>query len=547
MRHAAIVAVFLAALLPAAAPRPADEDEKLLRANGLPTDGPGLLDYLRKRIASPLSEERLRQLIEQLGDDTFARREEASQQLLLLGRAARPQLRAALTHADPEVRARAGRCLRQIGNDGASTRVLAAAMRVVGRRAPPGAAAMLVQQMPALAAEPVAPAAREALAALAVRGGKADPAVVAALADANPQRRHASALALLAAGGGDALPALRRRLADDDRDLRLDVALGLARLREKEAIPVLIAELDRPFTPRYGQAEEVLARLAGDKAPALADAEANTRREYRKAWERWWKEAGPTADLSVLDDRDGLVGRTVVVLLDENQILDLDADNKVRWKIDGVQMVLDVQPLPGDRVLLAEYNGRRVTERTSKGAVVWEVRSDEPLTAQRLANGHTLIATKDGLTEVDRDGREVFQYAAPAGTAIMRARKLLAGDVLLISQVGGQTQFVRLDPYGQEVRRFNVDVGTSGGRLDVTRSGNVLIPEMYSNRVVEYDPHGRPVRSLPIEQPIACVALPNGNVVVTSMTQKRAVELDRENKEVWQYRRDTKVTRAVRY
>lgn len=550
MRHAAIVAVLLTAvgLLPSAAPRPVDEDEKLLLANGLPIDGPGLLDHLRKRFASPVTEERLKQLVEQLGDDKFTTREQASQQLLLIGRPARPVLqKAAINHPDLEVKARATRCLRRIGGDRLSTRVQASALRLLGRRNPEGAAAILVQQMPALANEPFAPAAREALAALAVRDGKAAPAVLAGLADANSERRHAAAMALLRAGVSDALPALRKRLTDDDRDVRFDVALGLARLREKEAIPVLIAELDKPFTPRFGQAEEILVRLAGDKAPTLPDADDDSRRDYRKVWEKWWKDAEPTADLSALDDRDKLLGRTVVVLLDDNQILDLDAANKVRWTIDRVQMVLDVQPLPGDRVLLAEYNGKRVTERTSKGHVVWEVKADEPLAAQRLPNGHTLIATKAGLSEVNRDGREVFQYAAPAGTAIMRARKLPGGDVLMITQVGGGTLFVRLDAYGQEVKRFGVDVGTSGGRLDVTKSGNVLVPEMYSNRVVEYDVNGKVVRAFNIEQPIACVALPNGNVVVTSMTQNRAVELDRSNKEVWQYRRDTKVTRAIRY
>ncbi|MFO0846463.1 MAG: PQQ-binding-like beta-propeller repeat protein [Gemmataceae bacterium] len=551
MRHAAITTAVLslaAGLLTSAAPGPApDADERLLVESGLPADGPGLLDYLRRRFASPLTEGRLRQLIEQLGDDAFVKREQASRQLVLIGRPARPLLTEALKHSDLEVRHRAGRCLRQIGGDGMSSRVLAAALRVLARRNPDGAVAMLVEHMPALGEEPFAPAAREALASLAVRDGKAHPAIAAALTNAVPARRHAAAVALLRAGGADQGPALLRRLADDDRDVRFDVALGLARLGKKEAIPVLIAELDQKVTPRFGQAEELLLRLAADKGPTLADAEDDTRRDYRKAWERWWRENEASADLSALRGPGRLLGRTVVVLLDDNQVLGLGADDKVRWKIDRVQMVLDVQPLPGDRVLLAEYNGKRVTERTSKGQVVWEVKADEPLAAQRLPDGHTLVATKDALVEVDRDGREVFQYAPPAGTTIMRASKLPGGDVLLVTQVGVGTQLVRLDALGQEAKRFVVDVGTSGGRLDVTAAGHVLVPEMYSNRVAEYDRAGQVVRTLPIDQPIACVVLPNGNVVVTSMTQKRAVELDRSNKEVWQYRRDTRVTRAVRY
>jgi hypothetical protein len=49
-----------------------------------------------------------------------------------------------------------------------------------------------------------------------------------------------------------------------------------------------------------------------------------------------------------------------------------------------------------------------------------------------------------------------------------------------------------------------------------------------------------------VEEPVAAVRLPNGNTLVTSMTQNRAVELDRAGKEVWQYKGETRVTRAFR-
>jgi hypothetical protein len=47
-------------------------------------------------------------------------------------------------------------------------------------------------------------------------------------------------------------------------------------------------------------------------------------------------------------------------------------------------------------------------------------------------------------------------------------------------------------------------------------------------------------------QPIAAVRLTNGNTLVTSFNQTRAVELDRTGKEVWEYKTDTRVTRAFR-
>ena len=52
--------------------------------------------------------------------------------------------------------------------------------------------------------------------------------------------------------------------------------------------------------------------------------------------------------------------------------------------------------------------------------------------------------------------------------------------------------------------------------------------------------------ALPVEQPIAAVYLANGHWLVTSMSHNRAVEFDRAGKEVWEYRRNSRVTRAVR-
>lgn len=535
----------LAAAAPSAA-APADDDEKLLREHRAPTDGPGLLDYLRRRFTTSVSDQVIRALIEQLGDDSFEKREEASRRLTALGPRAKKQLQDALRHDDLEVRARAAACLRQLDRDGVSNQLLAAAVRVLARRAPAGAAALLLDQLPALGDDPLVAEIREVLPALALRGGKAEPALVDALKDRNALRREAAALALARVDAPGVRPALRGLLADPERLVRQRVAMALARLGEKEAIPVLIEQMDQPLSPAFGHVEEVLMQLAGPRSPHLADDSEAARRRYRQAWQAWWKETAARADLRVLAAPDRAAGGTVVVLLDDNQILDLDSDNKVRWKIDDVQMPLDLQRLPGDRVLLAEYKANRVTERNRKGEVVWQRKVEEPLVAQRLVNGHTLIANRREVIEIDAAGKQVFSYAPPAGAQIMRACKVPGGDVLLVTQLG-VTRFHRISRFGKDLRAFGVEVGTSGGRLDVLPSGNVLVPEMYNNRICEYDNDGRIVREVVVQQPITAAALPNGHILATSMTEKRAVELNRAGKEVWEYRRDTRVTRAVRY
>lgn len=534
-------------LLTAADPDPGlADDERTLRAHKVPTDGPALLAYLRKRFTTAVGDERIKALIEQLGDDSFEQREEASRQLAALGTRAKKLLQDALRHADLEVRTRAAACLRQLDRDSVSNQLLAAAVRVLAERRPAGAAALLLEQLPAVGDDPLAVDIRAALVPLAVRGGKADPAVTAALKDGSPVRREAAALALAAGGAADALPGLRGLLADADRAVRLNVALALARLGEKAAVPVLIAEMDQPPSPRFGQAEDLLMQLAGSKSPRMAEDDEPARKQYRRDWEAWWKTSSAAADLAGLAQRMRPVGNTVVVLLDDNQILELDATRKPRWKIDDVEMPLDLQRLPGDRVLLAEYKANRITERTSKGEIVWTRKVDEPLVAQRLPTGNTLIANRREVIEIDPAGKQLFSFSPPGGAQIMRACKVPGGDILLVTQLG-VTRFLRINRFGKDVCGFAVEVGTSGGRLDLTPTGTVLVPEMYNNRVCEYDADGRIVREMSVQQPITAVLLPNGNVLATSMTEKRAVELTRSGREVWEYRRDTRVTRAVRY
>ncbi|MFM7151708.1 MAG: HEAT repeat domain-containing protein, partial [Gemmataceae bacterium] len=367
-----------------------------------------------------------------------------------------------------------------------------------------------------------------------------------ALKDPVSSRRGAAATALLKVPGGDHLAEVRKLLFDPDAEVRVAVALDLVQKGDKEAIPALIDGLDQPSSARFGRIEDILIRLAREQSPILTGEDLPARREYQKAWRTWWKDHGAKIDMALLDAKPKMLGRTLIVLLDANQVVDLDETNKVRRKIDDIEMALDMESLPGDRVLLAEYRANRVSERDAEGKVIWERSVPEPLTAQRLLNGNTFIASKDYLLEVDRKGKQVFRYNPPAATQIMRARKLPSGEILMVSQLGA-SQLTRLSRFGKELKSFPVDVSTSGGRLEVTPAGNILVPEMYSNRIVEYDPDGRVVRAIPAQQPIACTLLPSGNLLVTSMTEKRAVELDRAGKEVWEYRRDTRVTRAVRY
>jgi hypothetical protein len=524
---------------------PGTRDERMLREAGVEPDGPGLLAFIRKNTTTDADLAALERLLKDLGADRFRVREQATLRLIAVGERAVPLLRDAEKSRDPEVVYRARRCLEQIKRV-PSEALLAAAARLLALRKPEGTAKVLLDYIPFAEQEYLVEEVCTTLAAVAVRDGKPDPVVVEGLSDRRPARRAAAGIALTRAGAGK-LPALHKLLQDPKPQVRLGVGLALVQAGQKEALPVLIALLEELPEAKVGEVEHMLYTLAGDKAPeAPAELWGEARKKYRAAWDDWYRAHKNSLDLGKLTDAARRAGHTLVLLLDDGRAVDLDRDNKQEWQIEGLRFPLDAQYLPGDRLLVAEYQGGRVSERNRKGEVVWEKRVLQPLVAQRLPSGNTFIATSNQFSEVDKSGKEVWSQTPPLGGKIMKAVCLGNGHIACVAEVGS-SRFFEIDRDGNVLRNFPVQLTTSGGRIDVLPNGHVLVPEKDNNRLVEHNRKGRRVWEAPFEQPIAAVRLGNGHMLVTSYQSKKAIELDRNGKPVWEYESTTRLTRAWRH
>ncbi|HEV3235511.1 MAG TPA: HEAT repeat domain-containing protein, partial [Gemmataceae bacterium] len=487
--------------------------------------------------------ERIVGLIKQLGDDSFQVREKASADLIALGPIAVSYLERAANDADPEIVRRAADCLRQIDR-GTSIGLVAAAVRLIGVRKPAGAVPVLLAYLPQAEDESVADEVRSSLAAVAVTDGKPDPVLVEALTDKVASRRGAAAEALCRAGAKDQLNAIRKLIKDPEPSVQLRVGLALVALKEKEAIPVLIELMGtRPYEEVW-PVEDLLLRMAGDKAPHVdLGGDENNRKKCCEAWASWWAKNEATVDLAKIQESAPLLGYTLVILLDAGRIIDLDEKNKPRFTLESLEFPLDAQMLPGERILVCEHNGNRVTERNRKNEVIWKHEVQEPIMAQRLPNGNTFIATRSELTEVTKDHKAIFSYTRPDGDMFMKAIKLRNGDVAYLVNQG---KYVRMDTAGKELTTFPAAVQTFGGRLEVLPNNHVLVPFLQANKVVEFDTKGKPVWEAAIDQPVAAVRLPNGHTLMTSMHQNRAFEVNREGKQIWEFKAESRVTRAFR-
>lgn len=186
------------------------EDEKVLKQAGLATDGPSLFTYLRDNTPDQASRSKIKELIGQLGDATFARRERATAELAQWGLKAASLLREARRSADPETARRAENCLRRVRH-GPAAKVALAAVRLLAQRKPADAAETLLNFLPWASDDITVREVQEALIAIGQAAAEPDPALARALKDSDPQRQKAAAIAL-GRDGGDYLKTPGRRL-----------------------------------------------------------------------------------------------------------------------------------------------------------------------------------------------------------------------------------------------------------------------------------------------------------------------------------------------
>jgi HEAT repeat protein len=513
------------------------------------TEGSALLAEFRKRTLTPAEQAKLLTLIRNLGDDTFVVREQATADLVAYGPLAVPLLREAARGTDLERVRRAEDCLRLIAKQPGNVFPTAAA-RLVALRNPPGAVEALLDYLPFADNDMMVGEIQTALTGLAMKDGKPESVLVQALTDKLPLRRAAAAEALARAGGQEERAAVGKLLKDNDLAVRFRAALALATSREKEAVPVLIGLLGELPPEQTWQAVDFLHLAAGDKAPTVErGSDAAGYRKYRDAWAEWWKANGPGLDLARLDSTPRLLGYTLVVQVNDNgigRVIELGRDGKPRWTIDNLQYPVDAYVLGENRVLIAEYNGQRVSERDFKGNILWQKQGlgNSTVNAQRLPNGNTFIAVMNEVMEVDRDGKTVFSHQIPNG--VTAAGKAPNGNIVYLSSQG-QVNCVRLDATGKELKNFpaNRNSGWTSG-IDVLANGNVLVSQPNRNMVTEYDAEGKMVWEANAPGITTATRLLNGHTLVASHSGRNVVELDRAGKTVWEYKDEFHQFRARR-
>jgi hypothetical protein len=539
-------------------------DQEVLTNANLKTDAASLLQFFQERTVSAQDRQAMSALIPKLGADDFATREKAYAELLARGPRALAVLHQALKkETDSEIRGRAESLRKRIeGNDAGS--VAAAAVRMLGKHKAAGAAEILLAYCPFANEEQVLAQIKSTLASLAASPGPAQTAALKSLTDKEAIIRQVAAVALLLADGKKHQALVRPLLKDPDATVRLHVALNLVPLQDKELVPALVGVLGELSRQEVWPAEEVLIQLAGAKVPqvSLGD-DAASRKLCREEWEKWFKEHGTKLDMGKLGPPEPLLGYTLIVQQDNfgrpggkggpggpggpggkrpkrsGSVGEVDENKNVLWQIRGLSQPVAAQVLSDDRVLIAEYQGQRVTERDLKGDIKWsKTLTYSPLAAQRLANGNTFIVTTQQLLEVDGDDNEVFTYPARTRERFFWAHKFRNGEIAFVTQNGTYTRLTSktkkvLNSFSIGMSFSSRGPGTMFGAIDVLPGGGILVPRPDQGRVVEYSAEGKEVWAALVPYANAALRLSNGNTLVTCRDARQIVEVDRAGKEVW--------------
>ncbi|HEV3031914.1 MAG TPA: hypothetical protein VG319_09745 [Polyangia bacterium] len=157
-----------------------------------------------------------------------------------------------------------------------------------------------------------------------------------------------------------------------------------------------------------------------------------------------------------------------------------------------------------------------------------------------LANGDVAFAYVKGAQELTPAKNVVWKYAAPAGSEVHTCQPLPNGNFLIGEAHDGGVGYLReLDGTGKVQSSVTINVG--GGlaphsqwrEVRKTPQGTYLVTYLQLNKAMEFDASGNKLREFACGQFVA-IRLPGGNTLVSCGDDHRVIEVDPQDKIVWQ-------------
>lgn len=189
--------------------------------------------------------------------------------------------------------------------------------------------------------------------------------------------------------------------------------------------------------------------------------------------------------------------------------------------------------------LACDYNGGKVSVVSAEGKIEWEYSCKNPQDCWKLPNGNYLFCFVNGALEVSPDKKTVWEYKAPEKVEVHACQPLPNGRVLIVE--GGTSRIIEVDRGGKIAKEIKLVTLSSvqthnqfrGTRK--TKNGHYLVCFKGEGKIVELDGAGKVLREVKVSgDPHEVVGLPNGNLLITCGDGHKVVELNPQDKVVWE-------------
>ena len=193
------------------------------------------------------------------------------------------------------------------------------------------------------------------------------------------------------------------------------------------------------------------------------------------------------------------------------------------------------------RFLKSGCNSGSVAIVGPTGEIEWEF----PLTTNVsdsavLANGNIAFTFDSGAREMRRDHTIIWEYTAPKGAEVHSCQPLPNGMFLIgESYANGKSAIHEVGATGKIVKTLLIDNESGNAhsqfrQVRKTKQGTYLITQQRNGGTAkEYDSAGKLLRSFPGGRFVA-IRLDNGNTLIGGGDEHRVLEVDPQNKIVWQ-------------
>ncbi len=328
----------------------------------------------------------------------------------------------------------------------------------------------------------------------------------------------------------------------------------LARTNVNDLIELLITALSAPERSVYLPAAYILRHVTRENHGFRAFGTAQERLAACDAWARWWEEARPgfNSRMPPLEQAtlivDEIPGR-IVGNDDEppGRVARLNSAGQVAWEINTLKMPYDAAQMADGSYLVNIIRARAVWKVSPDGEIMWKRDvGGYPCSLQLLPTGHCLVAGWDDdvpgfAREFDAKGNEVWKLEHLCWP--WKAQRLENGHTLVAD--AGANRVFEVDAEGKEVwavdnlgpekpELFDALGPVYCQRLD---DGNTLVSIRGLCKVVELDPAGEVVWKVGkdiVHNQYSAVRLWNGNTLIADGGNFRVIEIDVDKNIVWE-------------